>query len=211
MLDPTEGAPTLGEIQRRGLRAAGELVDRLIVAVDGDGDERGNSTGDGPGPATASPTVDLVRVWLELLQRGVEALDGAAGGGGFSGAATADLGAGTATGVVRIRLDGERRASAEVWLHNGTAEAIAGLAFHCGELRAADGTSLPAGAIRFGPSRLDELPARSSRGVAVEATVPGGTAAGAYRGVILVAGAPDVWLPIEVRVLPTPTQASGGG
>jgi hypothetical protein len=208
MLDPTADASMLGDIQRRGLRAAGELVDRLIVAVDGDGGP-GDPMGDEPGPATASPTLDLMRVWLELLQRGVEALEGAAGGGGISGPATADVGAGTAAGVVRMRLDGQHRATAEVWLHNGTAEAITDLAFHCGELRAADGTSLPADAIRFSPPRVDDLPARSSRGVAVEATVPDGAAAGAYRGVVLVAGAPDVWLPVEVRILATPTRVSG--
>jgi hypothetical protein len=209
MVDPTADASMLGDIQRRGLRAAGELVDRLIVAVDGDGGP-GDPMDDKPRPTTASPTVDLMRVWLELLQRGVEALEGATGGGGLSGRATADVGAGTATGVVRIRLDGERRAAAEVWLHNGTAEAIADLAFHCSELRAADGTSLPADAIRFSPPGVDELPARSSRGIAVTAARPSEAAAGAYRGVILVAGAPDVWLPLEVKILATPTRASSG-
>jgi hypothetical protein len=209
MLDPTADASMLGDIQRRGLRAAGELVDRLIVAVDGDGGP-GDPMGDEPAPATASPTVDLMRVWLELLQRGVEALEGATGRDGLSGRATADVGAGTATGVVRIRLDGERRAAGEVWLHNGTAEAIADLAFHCGELRAADGTSLPPDAIRFSPPGVDDLPARSSRGIGVEATVPGEVAAGAYRGVILVAGAPDVWLPLEVTIPATPTRGSSG-
>ena len=66
------------------------------------------------------------------------------------------------------------------------------------------GSTLPASALRFDPPSLDELPARSSRGVVVAADVAEGVPRGAYRGVLLVAGAPDVWLPIVVTV------ASGG-
>jgi hypothetical protein len=87
-----------------------------------------------------------------------------------------------------------------VWLHNGTAEAKTGLRLHAGDLRAHDGSTLPASALRFDPPSLDELPARSSRGVIVTADVADGLPAGVYRGVLLVAGAPDVWLPIVVTV-----------
>ena len=198
LLDPVQGARALGEIQRRGLRAAGELVDRLITAVDGDAVEPETPTGGGAGPAPGSPSVELVRVWLDLVQRGLGLVSGAPGASP-TGVATADLGAGTTTGTVRIRLDVRGRGATEVWLHNGTAEPIDGLALHCGELRAADGGTLPATALRFDPPELDELPARSSRGIVVEADAAA-TASGTYRGVILLAGAPDVWLPLEVTV-----------
>jgi hypothetical protein len=97
-----------------------------------------------------------------------------------------------------------RTGSAEVWLHNGTGEPRTGLRLHCGDLRAHDGSTLPASVLRFDPASLDELPARSSRGVVVVAEVADGVPGGAYRGVLLVAGAPDVWLPIVVTV-------AGGG
>ena len=88
-------------------------------------------------------------------------------------------------------------AEAEVWLHNGSEAAYADVGLHCGDLRASHGGVLPAASVRFDPSVVD-LPARSSRGVvvSVDADVPPGT----YRGVVLAAGVPDAWLPIEVVV-----------
>jgi hypothetical protein len=84
-----------------------------------------------------------------------------------------------------------------VWLHNGSGAAYSDVGLHCGDLRASDRTVLPAASVRFDPSVVD-LPARSSRGVvvSVDADVPSGT----YRGVVLAAGVPDAWLPIEVVV-----------
>jgi hypothetical protein len=78
------------------------------------------------------------------------------------------------------------------------------LRLHSGDLRAHDGSTLPASALRFDPPSLDELSARSSRGVVVVADVADEVPGGAYRGVLLVAGAPEVWLPIVVTV-------AGGG
>ena len=255
MLDPAANARALSEIQRRGLRAAGELVDRLIGAVDGDGRANPAAPGDGvdqgdadaagdggddgnridaPGGAngsaqrpagspggsvTGSPPADLLHLWIDVFQRGLQAMaamarpDGApvAGGGPI---ATADVGRGTVTGAVHITVGGEQSGdgtagsdgqpgctgSAEVWLHNGTAEARSGLRLHSGDLRAHNGGTLPASALRFDPPSLDELPARSSRGVVVAADVADALPDGVYRGVLLVAGAPDVWLPIVVTV-----------
>jgi hypothetical protein len=264
MLDPAANARALGEIQRRGLRAAGELVDRLIGAVDGDGHGKAAATADGsdglersdgsdgsersdgaegsvgvegsdgpdgvdgsrraagsPGESVASPPADLLQLWMDVFQRGLQAMaamarpDGAhaAGGGAI---ATADVGRGTVTGAVHVTVGADRSGvvaagsngqpgrtgSAEVWLHNGTSEARSGLRLHTGDLRTHDGSTLPASALHFDPPSLDELPARSSRGVVVTAEVADGTPGGVYRGVLLVAAAPDVWLPIVVTVAP---------
>jgi len=234
MLDPTANARALGEIQRRGLRAAGELVDRLIGAVDGDGREDPAASGDGvdgadgsprrvarspDGSVAGSPPADLLQLWMDVFQRGLQAMaamarpDGAHATGGGP-IATADVGRGTVTGAVHLTVSADRpgegpagsnrplgrTGSAEVWLHNGTAEARSGLRLHSGALRAHDGSTLPASALRFDPPSLDELPARSSRGVVVVADVAGGVPGGVYRGVLLVSGAPDVWLPIVVEV-----------
>lgn len=258
MLDPAANARALGEIQRRGLRAAGELVDRLIGAVDGDrqegsaavggaggasvrgrdgaeggeGDgaddhsagEGGGGSDDGAsrapgGSVTGSPPPDLLHVWMEVFQRGLQAMAAMARPGGTVAAgdesiATADVGRGTVTGAVHLtvgvdrsgepvaRSDGQAQStgSAEVWLHNGTAETRTGLRLHSGDLRAHDGATLPASALRFDPPSLDELPARSSRGMVVAAHVEDGVSSGVYRGVLLVAGVPEVWLPIVVTV-----------
>jgi len=250
MLDPAANARALGDIQRRGLRAAGELVDRLVGAVDGerhapqpttvgptgmqgpadaDSDD-GTPPGSYRASGTSSPTSDLVQVWVDLFRRGLQAVtETTARGGalmpGGAQTATADLGTGSTTGTVHVQVvdvgsgdvaprapddddplaqaageRGGRRGSAEIWLHNGTGAPIGGLRLHCGDLRAHDGATVPTAAIRFDPPSLDELPARSSRGVVVETRVDGDVAPGTYRGVILVAGAPEVWLPIDVTV-----------
>jgi len=238
MLDPAANARALGEIQTRGLRAAGELVDRLIGAVDDADDGSNQSVGRrAPSPDTASatpvtgsPPADLLHAWMDVFQRGLQAMAAMARPGPVPAAgesiATADIGRGTVTGAVHITVgsngaedvvgasdgppgcagsaDGGRRpgrkGSAEVWLHNGTAEPTTALRPHCGDLRAHDGSTLPASTLRFEPASLDELPARSSRGLVVTADVADGVPGGAYRGVLLVAGAPDVWLPIVVTV-----------
>jgi hypothetical protein len=44
------------------------------------------------------------------------------------------------------------------------------------------------------------MPPRSSRGVLVMLTVPKGTLEGLYRGMLLVAGYRDTWLPLEVEI-----------
>jgi hypothetical protein len=250
MLDPAANARALGEIQTRGLRAAGELVDRLIGAVDGErrqrptasagsatdssgtsapanaDDARDGSNGSagrrGPPPGAGSPPADLVHAWMDVFQRGLQVMTAMtrperASARGES-IATADVGRGTVTGAVHVAVGADgpgdvpagserppgRTGSAEVWLHNGTAEPRTGLRLHCGDLRAHDGSTLPASALRFDPPSLDELSARSSRGVVVVADVADEVPGGEYRGVLLVAGAPDVWLPIVVTV-------AGGG
>jgi hypothetical protein len=212
----------LADVQHRGLIAAGELVDRLIGAVDGDANpsRRGPATRAAPGDDPQ--TVDLVRTWVDVFQRGLQAMASAARSDGSvalngEGVVTADLARGTTTGTLHIRVaaegqspdtglagsqrDGDRRrGSAEVWLHNGTSEARSGLRLHTGDLRTHDGRTLSDSSLRFDPPTLVELPARSSRGVVVVADVPDGVPDGVYRGVLLVAGAPELWLPIVVTV-----------
>ena len=238
LFDPAANVRALGDIQRRGLRAAGELVDRLVGDADGraattsadDGDTGEDYLGHGDGhrahgaharPDGSPATAQLFQVWVDVLQRGLQAVTDAtvtavaptSANGHRS--ATVDLGAGLTTGTVRIDAaggdggrrgdvedgrSGDGRAEAEVWLHNGTAEPRADVSLHCGDLRAHDGSLLPAGAVRFDPDRVGELPARSSRGVVVSAVLHADQPAGVYRGVILATGVPDAWLPLEIVV-----------
>jgi hypothetical protein len=221
LFNPSAGIRALADVQRRGLIAAGELVDRLIGAVDGDPSPSVPSRATRLTPDDDRHTLDIVNLWIDVFQRGLQAMMPPARSNGpaaTNGAqiATADLARGTTTGAVHIQAavdsespdnghggssrGGRRGGSAEVWLHNGTSEPLLGLRLHVGDLRAHDGGTLRGSALRFDPPSLDELPARSSRGVVVTAAVADGTPGGVFRGILLVKGVPDVWLPIVVTV-----------
>jgi hypothetical protein len=215
-LDPATGVRALVDVQRRGLLAANELVDRLVRSVDGDGSAEPHDTSaseaasrhDAAAPSAGGPTDDLLRLWVEVVRVGLDTFGHVLMPGGpgrpdtAAHGATLDVATAASTGVVRVLVfpapssgGGTDGAGAEVWLHNGSAADYSDVALHCGDLRASDGAVLPAASVRFDPSVVD-LPARSSRGVTVSvaADVPPDT----YRGVVLAAGVPDAWLPMEV-------------
>ncbi len=231
-LDPAAGVQALVDVQRRGLLAASDLVDRLVRSVDGEsagghGVPAGTAATSGPhgdGFSAAGATEDLARLWVDVVRLGLDTFGelltpGATGRTRVAGGATVDVPTATSSGVVRLTVGhGAAAADVEVWLHNGSGRAYTGLVPHCGDLRSSDGGVLPAAAVGFDPPVVG-LPARSSRGVVVsvigsangsqdgsgngEAGVPPGT----YRGLILVTALPEVWLPVEVVVASEPTAA----
>jgi hypothetical protein len=225
--DPAAGVRALADVQRRGLLAASELVDRLVHTVDGVSGDRGGRDGPNDEPPAPHESAagnrgstaplgggsldDLVEAWLQLVRLGVDVIarvaGSASGGTGADRAgarATVDVGTERATGGVQLTIVlGEppepETAEADVWLHNGTGDAHAGVELHCGDLQAHDGAALPAAALRFDPPVVD-LPARSSRAVAVSVTPRAGMTPGMYRGIIQATGVPAAWLPVEVAV-----------
>jgi hypothetical protein len=68
---------------------------------------------------------------------------------------------------------------------------------HCTAARAHDGSELVA-ALTAEPDAFD-LPARSNRGVTISVSSPDARC-GVYRGLVLVEGLPEQWLPIEITV-----------
>jgi hypothetical protein len=206
-LDPAANLRALGEVQRRGLQAAGALVERLVAAVDGDGD----AGRDADAAAEEAPAGDLdgvVDLWADLFKRSLRAITTLPGsdpnGGGAPSAATLDVDRPSPAAPLRLTVEqggAADQGAVELWLHNGTGEDQGRLSLHHGELCSHDGTALAA-RLRFDPAELDALPARSSRGVVVTVELPDPAPAGTYRGVALVAGLPDAWLPIEVVVSP---------
>jgi hypothetical protein len=213
--DPAANLRVLGEIQRRGLRAAGEIVERLIANVDGPpatGDQRGAATREAPSATDLGAGVDL---WVEMAKRSLDVVARLATVASHGRSRSASP-ATTAAVNVNVDVEGvgaqetiELRArrtgpgdTTEVWLHNGTQAARDDLRLHCGELRSADGGVLPAG-LAFDPEVIGELPARSSRGVTVGvAPWEGSAEPGTYRGIVMVTGLADVWLPVSVVVSP---------
>lgn len=215
LLDPKANARALAEVQAMGLRAAGDLVERLVRSVDGEPDpsvaERVEGDDDSRPDADSGEIAGLVQVWMDFLRQTAESfgrVNGRAQPGGSpedeaeERAARVDLSLGTSTGRVQftVAADGTTVGDpAEVWLHNGTGTPVGGLALRCFELRTSHGAALAA-TVGFDPPAIVELPPRSSRGVVVHVVCSCALVPGRYRGAVQAEGAPDVWLPIEVVV-----------
>ena len=140
--------------------------------------------------------------FAELMRSWFESVMGAAAG--TAAAARPDA---PAPGVVVDPLQmpavrpGER-AVGEFWIHNRGGTDVEGVAVHCGDLRTHSGWAIPADRLHFDPPVMDHLPDRSSRGVSVAIDVDADTPEGIYRGTILAANLPSVWLSVELTVLP---------
>lgn len=204
--DPAANLQVLSELQRKGLEAARQLVERFAGTIDGRDGAAGRYPGGGPSPGDDSgPTsaVDgLIDLWAELAKGTMRAVlaqvaqvVAPAGGDGAPG------------GVKRVVVDrsgqqGAPVAATEIWLHNESQSERRDLRPHCGELRSADGVRLSASVV-FEPPRIDRLPGRSSQGLMARVReIADDAIAGTYRGVVLVDGLPDVWLTLEVVVSP---------
>lgn len=215
LLDPVSAAHVLAEVQAQAVRAASDLVDRLVRSVDGARERAeqaagaagaaGSAAGAEPEPVLLDGGAQLfVETWLELLQ---QAAASAAGLGAAPrrepGPARLDVVEGHApppplivtVDELGLPVDG----ALEIWLHNGTTDAVGPLIVQIGELRSSDGTALDA-TVSADPAKIDELPARSSRGIQLSITPSGRLAPGPHRTIVQVQGAPSVWLPVEVRV-----------
>jgi hypothetical protein len=211
-LDPAANLAALSRIQQRGLRAAGEIVDRLVATVDGERADAGGPTTSTSGDRVlgAADLDGLVDLWADVAKQFLHTVTGGgapAGGGPSTEDLVLDVEGGAAARPVRLTPAGP---SDELWLVNRSARDHAGLRLHVTELRSAGGAVLAAG-VAFEPDVIESLPARSSRGVRVSVADPdpdpdsegegdGGAEPGVYRGLVLVDGLPDAWVPVEVTV-----------
>ena len=194
LFDPVAGMRAVADIQAEGLRAASELLERVLERDDGPRAEGSPSAA----PSSERDYAGLVDAWVELLQRVSSGLAPA----GDPGRVTISLDSETVSPPVRLSLDAseqECRAEGEVWLHNGTSAAVGPLVLRCGPLSAARGGVLDA-QVGFDPSEVSPLPPRSSRGIVISVLAVGESRPGIYRGVIQAEGAPSLWLPLEVTV-----------
>lgn len=191
--DPVAGVRAMADIQAEGLRAAGDLIERML-----------GSEPDGPGPRESSAPGDyavLVDAWTDLLRRTVDGLARL----GRPGAVTVAVDSNRIGPQVRLALgeSGNEDASvAEVWLHNGTSGAVGPLALRCGQLSDSEGIVLEDAEVCFEPPEVTLLPARSSRAVVVSLSTTRPPRPGTYRGTIQARGAPHLWLPLEVAIEP---------
>ena len=191
LFDPVAGMRTLAEIQAEGLRAASDLLERVL--------------GSEPDAAGARPRppdnyAAFVDAWADMLRLTFTGLTQAR----EPGTVTVSLEQNGVGAPVRLVRDpgNEGDAVTEVWLHNGTTSEVGPLVFRCSELSDAGGSVLAGAEVRFDPPEMEPLPGRSSRAVAVLLAATASPSPGVYRGTIQAEGAPGLWLPLEVAIQP---------
>ena len=218
----------LGDIQRRGLEAANLVVTRVISQAERSGpifgaeppprpsgDLGGSPTDDSAGPEGALS--DLFGQYTALTSSLLGAILGGRTSPGASNdsrrtngtasgsAVTAEPHAGISDGSPEtLTLSSTApggRAVGELWLHNRSGSATSDVRLHSGDLRRHDGCAITATTVRFDPEHLPELPDLTSRGVRVSVDVPADTPPGRFRGIVLAANLPDLWLVVELEVL----------
>ncbi len=190
--DPVAGMRVMADIQAEGLRAAGELLERML---------RSEPDRNGRAPSPVADYMTLVDTWADLVRQTVFG----SGQPGQPGAVTVPVDASGVGPAVRLALDdsaAHTAANAEVWLHNGTDSAVGPLVMRCGALRNSDGKKLKGAKVRFAPREVEVLPPRSSRAVTVSVAPEDAPRPGIYRGTIQAQGAPSLWLPLEVTIAP---------
>jgi hypothetical protein len=183
----------MADIQADGVRAASELLERMLAPDHDTESSRPRTQG--------REYTALLEAWADLLQRVASGLARPVDSGTVAIAVDSD-----ALGPpVRLLFEDRKEAEStgtEIWLHNGTPAAVGPLTLRCTVLTAADGHLLKRARMHFEPEEVALLPPRSSRAVLVSLEASGPLRAGIYRGTIQAEGAPKLWLPVEVAVGP---------
>lgn len=209
--DRAANVRALGEVQRRGLTAAGQAVERLLASTaNGTGTRRANGAG---GPLDAE-LARLVELWADFA-RSVTALSVA--GAPVAGRGVVpddreegnwiDVVSGRSTGTIDLVVDasGTPTPNGELWLWNRSTDPVGPMHLHAGELRSPCGKVLEPSAVCFDPAEIVELPARSSRGIGVSVRTGHLSDAGVYRAIIQVAEVPAAVMRLDVTIRSGPT------
>lgn len=197
VFDPASNLRALGEIQRRGLNAAGEVVERLVRSVDGQSSAAAGSFGDEASDEGNPDLENLAKSWAWLFQRVAGSWGDMFSSSAAGPHASIDLGLDASDGSLQLGGDNVEAVTGEVWLHNPLGTAIGDVVLRSGELLSHTGSAIPASAVSFDPAEAISMPPRSSRGIVVHVDVRA-AATGIYRGTLLVQDHPDAWLPFVV-------------
>ncbi len=188
-IDPIAGMRAVADIQAEGLRAASDLLDRVLGRAapavpppDGGSGERGYA-----------PILDA---WASLLEGFATALSTPGGGTVLS------IDSEQPGPVVRIRWADGVSSDVEMRIRNPGSEAAGPLRLAAGALLAPDGSVLEGAEIQVAPEEISELPARATLAVRISLRVERAPRPGTYRGTMQAPGAPSLWLPVEVTIEP---------
>jgi hypothetical protein len=211
--DPLAALRAMGDVQRAGLEAAADVVERILeVGRHAAGMRNSFHLPAQPVDGTDSNGADRAREVRRLRADGERLLEwwgewmrvllDAAVDGAEAGVAERDSAA-AHTGEQPLRLgpvEAGHPATGRAWVHildgpPGPAARLSATAF-----TAHDGATIEARAASFEPPMFDSFDLRSSHEVVVTVAVPTGTRPGAYHGHILAVGLPEVSLAVRLEV-----------
>ncbi|BBZ37413.1 hypothetical protein MCNS_04760 [Mycobacterium conspicuum] len=205
VFDAKANLRALSSVQADGFRAASELVDRFVrIAAAG---LNGNAASEPPPrdePADlygATGLEPFVTSWWAMVDQFLRITSPRREQQTETDTATLDFAASHSTGRLQLSTVAPGAATAELWLHNRGPIDMGKVVLRCGDLLSHQGNLIAARLMRFEPD-IVPMPARSSRGVTVEADIDEHVVPGSYRGMLVADGHPDVWLPIELVVKP---------
>ena len=95
---------------------------------------------------------------------------------------------------------GRLAVAVELWLHNPSARTLGPIRMAVDDLCTSAGATLAGDRIRFEPSEIDEVAARSARGLAIAITGNGPLEPGRYSGTVRVEGVPGLVIPLRIAV-----------
>ena len=205
VFDPAANARALSAIQAEGFRAASRIVDQFVRAVGSTTNGEATDATNGNAEVNASGAVDgipeferLTRAWWSMvgqfLLRSMPLIPTAG-----SESVSLDVNNPDSKRGVNLEAAVGGSASAEVWLHNRGSEDRGDVRLHCSDLLSHEGNLIGADAVRVDTAVLP-MPARSSRGVAINVDIAPEVRPGVYRGTLLASGHPDLWLPVMLTV-----------
>ncbi|WP_233213359.1 hypothetical protein [Mycobacterium hubeiense] len=206
VFDSAANMRALSAIQSEGFRAASALVDRFIrLASSGLQASEGVSS---PEPLSRAERADLfgatdieplIRSWWVMLGQLLLGAAPRAAETPTAVPAAFDVSAADARGRIMLDVVAPGVATATVWLHNTGTTDMGRTRLRCSDLIAEHGGVVDAGHVAFDPADIP-VPGRSSRGVDISINVEPDVRPGVYRGILLTAGHPDLWLPVALTV-----------
>jgi hypothetical protein len=200
---PFRALSALTDVQRRGMDAAGQVIEGFIAGLDGERSSRpagpdvelANDQEPGFGQLRIS-VARALDLYTDLVRRSFE---------GYADLVEQTLRArgvrlhGVGDGQAELTLQGTagEQATGTVWLHNTTDQPASAVLRLTG-LTAHDGLVVPATSGSFQPAAIHLAPGASvSTGLVVALQ---GVAARVYRGHVLAGGLPDAALPLRLVV-----------
>ncbi len=223
---PLDAMRSVSDVQRRGLDAAAEVVERFSAMVDGLADptetpdpgqdpfgargDQDETTSDEKDRsrftrmrADAARAVDL---YVELFQRTFEAYADMVEATASSDRPTGGNGTGgSSTHLVLPDAAAGGRVSATVWVHNQSGSVV-DTTPRGTDLERHDGAVIPGDRTQFEPRILSGVQPGTSRAITVSVAVPDDAAPGVYHGLVLANGLEGTSVPVAVTV-----EAAGPG